>query len=169
MTIRSVIFDIGGVLFGVGSGGSTAFWVKIVVPSDEPLIVFEPLLLVEVALMFQASGTDIILPDDACYDLDGDAFVDCGEAEADFQYEHSYFLFNHDYEIDPLHGVEFRLFGLEAPTREQCEALMMSPATFDLNEKYYCYETTEGRFGWINIDNFNSSALRFDFGTYPLP
>jgi hypothetical protein len=159
-----------GVLFGIGTDGSVAFWAKIVVPSEEEGIVFEPLVPVfEAYLLFEASGTDESLNDDGCYDLDAGEQVGCASPQADFKYEHSFFLFTHEYEIDPLHGVGFKLFGSEAPTREQCQGLSLSASTFELHKRYYCYQTNDGNYGWIKITNYNSSAVLFDFATFNEP
>ncbi len=159
-----------GVLFGIGTDGSVAFWVKIVVPAEEEGIVFEPLVPVfEAYLLFKASGTDEYLNDSGCYDLDAGEQVSCGAPQADFKYEHTLFLFTHEYEIDPLHGVGFRLFGSEAPTREQCQGLSLSASTFELHKRYYCYQTSDGNYGWIKITNYNSSAVLFDFATFNEP
>ena len=159
-----------GVLFGIGTDSSVAFWVKIVVPSEDEGIVFEPLVPVfEAYLLFKASGTDESLNDNGCYDLDAGEQVACGAPQADFKYEHTFFLFTHDYEIDPLHGVGFRLFGSEAPTRDQCLGVSLSASTFELHKRYYCYQTSDGNFGWIKITNFNSSVVMFDFATFNEP
>jgi len=156
-----------GVLFGVGTDGSVAFWTKIVVPSEE-LVVFE-LAPLEAYFVFKATGTDEVVHDNGCFDLDTGENVSCSAAEADFQYEYSHILFTHDYEIDPIHGVRFRIFGTEAPNREQCQSLSLSPLTFDLHKRYYCYQTTDGSYGWIKIDDYGSSSVIFDFTTYNDP
>ncbi len=159
-----------GVLFGVGTDGSVAFWVKIVVPSEDEGIIFEPLVPVfEAYLLFKASGTDLVLPKNGCFDLDDGEQVSCGAAQADFRYEYSHILFTHDYEINPLHGVGFRDVGTEAPTREQCDVGTVSPATFDLKHHYYCYETSDGNLGWIKITAYSPSAVFFDFATFNEP
>ncbi len=158
------------VLFGVGTDASVAFWAKIVVPSEDEGLVFEPLVPVfEAYFLFKDSGTDMTVHDNGCFDLDTGEIVGCGTAEADFRYEYSHILFNHDYEINPLHSVGFKLFGTEAPTRDQCQALSLSPMTFDLKNRYYAYRTSDGNYGWIKIVNFNSSAVNFDFATFNNP
>jgi hypothetical protein len=158
------------VLFGVGTDGSVAFWVKIVVPDDDGVVVFEPLAPVyEVYIAFIASGTDVSVNDNGCFDLDDGEMVGCGTSAADFRYEYTHILFTHDYEINPLHSVGFKLFGSEAPTRAQCQALSLSPMTFDLHKRYYCYHTSDGYYGWIKIENFNSSVVLFDFATFNEP
>ncbi len=160
----------GGVLFGVGSGGGVAFWTKIVVPSEDEGIVFESLAPVfEAYFICKASGTDMTLHDNGCFDLDTGEIVGCGTAEADFRYEYTHILFTHEYEINPLHMVSFKLFGAEAPTREQCQASSLSPMTFDLHKRYYCYQTTDGNYGWIKIDDYNSSSVILDFITFNEP
>ncbi len=159
------------VLFGIGADGSVAFWVKIVVPSEDPIVEIPPLLIeIEpILLIYKASGTDVNVHDNGCFDLDEGVSIGCGSPEADFQYEHSLFLFVHEYEIDPIHGSKFKLFGSSKPTSEQCQAIPMSGATFELKKRYYCYLTSAGKYGWIKIKNYNSSVVLFDFGTFNLP
>ncbi|MEJ2608385.1 MAG: hypothetical protein P8Z41_17200, partial [Anaerolineales bacterium] len=95
--------------------------------------------------------------------------VACGAPQAVFKYEHPFFLYTPDYEIEPLHGVGFRRVGSEAPTRDQCLGVSLSASTFELHKRYYCYQTSDGNFGWIKITNFNSSVVMFDFATFNEP
>lgn len=160
-----------GAQFGVGSGGNVAFWVEIVVPSPEIEVVIPPILLeaIPLVLTYKSSGTSVNVHDDACFDLDNGIGIGCGDGEADFKYDHNMVLFIHHFRIDPGHGARFGLFGVSEPTSEQCQAASLSTSEFDLDDRYYCYQTSGGKYGWMKVKGFNPTAVLFDYGTYNLP
>jgi hypothetical protein len=160
-----------GAQFGVGSGGTVAFWVEIVVPSPVIEVVIPPIQFeaIPLLLLYKSSGTSVNIHDDTCFDLDDGIGIGCGAGEADFKYDHTMILFMHHFRIDPRHGARFRLFGGSQPTSEQCQAVSLSTSEFELEEKYYCYQTSAGKYGWLKVKGFNPTAVLFDYGTFNLP
>ena len=155
-----------GVLFGLG--GSGAFFVKIVVPgTPTPTGVF--LLPGLIFMVYVSSGTDMVMGDSTCFDLDAGETVGCGDGDADFAYEVGLvFPIGTSEEIDPRHGAQFRFFGADTPTGAECQALALGSNTFDANPATYCYLTSGGKYGYLKVDSAGF-VLQFDWGTYTFP
>lgn len=155
-----------GVLFGLG--GSGAFFVKIVAPGTPTPTGFS-LLPGVVLLIYVSSGTDMVLADSTCFDLDGGEAVGCGDADADFAYDVSIvFPAGTDEEIDPMNGAQFRFFGAGTPSGAECQAVTLGSGTFDANSTTYCYLTSGGKYGYLKVDSAGF-VLQFDWGTYTFP
>jgi hypothetical protein len=157
-----------GVLFGLG--GSGAFFVKIVVPgTPTPTTTFLIVPGIILPLIYVSSGSDMVIGDSTCFDLDAGETVGCGDADADFAYEVGIvFPFGTSEEIDPMNGAQFRFFGAGTPTGAECEALGLGSGTFDANPTTYCYHTTGGKYGYLHVDSAGF-VVQFDWGTYTLP
>lgn len=159
-----------GVLFGLG--GNTAFFVKIVVPGT-PTPTLSILLIppggIILPLIFVSSGTDMVLGDSTCFDLDNGAAVGCGSAQADFEYNFSFvFPMGTEEEIDPMNGARFRFYGAGTPTGADCQAMALGEGTFDVGTTTYCYQTSGGKYGYLTVDAVGF-VLQFDWGTYTFP
>ena len=155
-----------GVLFGLG--GSGAFFVKIIVPgTPTPTSTFLLIPGLIFPLLYSSSGSDMVIGDATCFDLDA-GVAGCG-GDADFAFEVGIiFPFGTSQEIDPMNGAQIRFFGAETPSGAECQALAMGSGTFDANPTTYCYQTTEGKYGYLHVDSAGF-VLQFDWGTYLLP
>jgi hypothetical protein len=167
----------GGVLFGIGASGNTAFWVKIEVlpPSPTPtatgfILILTPLIPI---LIYQSSGQDQVLADGSCFELDNGDPAGCGAASADMRYDYSVQLqvFPNPPKIEqrfiPLHGSEVRYAGNSIPSKADCQGMALGNTATDMDTgKYYCYQTGDGRYGWIHPTNLSQDSMTFDWGTY---
>lgn len=163
-----------GVLFGLG--GNQAFWVKIEVPGPATAtptgFLFSPgLIITIIPLLYTSSGSDMAIASGECFDLDAGAAVGCGTAQADFRYDITFaFPAGTDEEVTPRNGAKFRFFdgGADIPTGAECQALALGGGTFDANSDVFCYQTSAGKYGYLNIDAAGF-AVQFDWGTYTFP
>lgn len=125
-----------GLLFGLG--GTNGFWVRIVVPEPEvvpaPVDDEDPPIFVGVIelqpmfLIFTSTGTNQMLLDDQCFDLDTGVIAGCGNPIADFAYDVSFVFPSFKYYIRPRNGARFGYYGVEQPTGYDCQAHMHSIA-----------------------------------------
>jgi len=161
------------VLFGIGPSANTAFWVKIdvVPPSPTPtattMFIF-PIITV-FPLFYYSSGTDQVLAEGACFDLDGGNQVGCGSASADFQYDHvlQFFPSSSQQNYVPRNGTEARYIAANPPSKADCQGLSLSGTKFDMDAgRNYCFETTDGRFGYLHLDSAGIGSMQFDWWTW---
>lgn len=166
------------VLFGLGAGGDVAFWVKIVVPDEAEEGVFIPPLLLEPLFpvyLFVSSGTGQSLTDGSCFDLDDGSIVSCGSGEADFRYDADLEIGGwppipkETHGLDPRNSAIFGEFGATKPTGSDCQGTSLGGGDIDLDHKYYCYQTTNGKYGYIYITSANLMMMSFDWATYTFP
>lgn len=152
-----------GVLFGIGADGNTAFWVKI---KAEPflLLLITPIIVVPIAPIISSSGTGMDLATNGCFNLDTGAVVGCGSGGADFQYD--YELLSQD-EIDPRNSATFSARFNAEPSFSDCRDASLDNDTFDPTEnRWYCYKTTDGKFGWIKVRDTEMFSMEFDWTTW---
>ena len=166
------------VLFGLGAGGDVAFWAKIVVADESEDSVFIPPLLMQplfVVDLFVSSGTSQSLTDGACFDLDDGTIVSCGSWDADFRYDADLEIGGwppvpkETHDLDPRHSATFGEFGATKPSGIDCQATGLGGANIDLDQKYYCYQTTNGKYGYIYITGANLMTMSFNWATYTHP
>ncbi|MCK5054502.1 MAG: hypothetical protein KAR65_09495, partial [Anaerolineales bacterium] len=166
------------VLFGLGAGGDVAFWVKIVVPDEAEEEVFIPPLLLEPLFpvyLFVSSGTGQSLTDGSCFDLDDGSIVSCGSGDADFRYDADLTIGGwppvpkETHDLDPRNSASFGEFGVTKPTGSDCQGTSLGGGDIDLEHKYYCFRTTNGKYGYIYITSANLMMMSFDWATYTFP
>lgn len=166
------------VLFGLGAGGDVAFWAKIVVPEESGETVFIPQLLAQPLVLidlFVSNGTDQTLMDSGCFDLDDGSIVSCGSVEADFRYNADLTIGgwppvpHETHDLDPLYSASFGEYGAAKPTGSDCQALSLGGGDIDLDHTYYCYQTTDGKYGYIYVTSANLLKMSFDWATYTFP
>ncbi|HEX9798317.1 MAG TPA: NBR1-Ig-like domain-containing protein [Anaerolineales bacterium] len=161
------------VLFGIGPSATTAFWVKIdvVPPSPTPtattFFVFPIITLIP--LFAYSNGSDQVLNDGACFDLDEGNPIGCGSGDADFRYDATIAFFPSPSEqnFEPLHDAEGRYIAANPPAKADCQGLALLDSEFDLDSgDNYCYETSDGRYGYIHVDTAGLFSLTFDWWTW---
>lgn len=152
-----------GVVFGIGVNADVAFWAEIeVVPISVTLMPFFP-IVTRVFLLYQASGTGEVVDDGQCFDLDTGSGAACLNAAADFQYEATFFSRS----FDPLHSASVGLFGGSQPSKSDCQTGGLSTGTINLSlATYYCYQTGDGRWGWLVPTELTINHMTFDWATY---
>lgn len=156
-----------GVLFGIGPGGASPFWVRIVVKSTTgtPTVTFTPStpgVTVSPTPEVLVSGTTSLIPSDRI-DLDT-AQLNTGVGE-DLGYELSS---GSKLLLVPLGGARFALFGPSTPTFADCKAAPLADATISLKNLrglFMCYQTDQGMYGWmrflsLNTDNNNTLTIQ---------
>ena len=163
-----------GLIFGIGSNADVAFWVEIEVleeaPLVEPILEFE--LLVPLLAMFSSSGTGQHLPDEGCFDLDAGTQVGCGSGDSDFRYQADLDMIGWPpmpevtLEIQPQHGASFGIYGPGAPASEDCQSAGLSTAHADIDSIYYCYMTSDGKYGNFYPIDASMAHIEFNWGTW---
>jgi hypothetical protein len=166
-----------GVIFGL-SGGD-AFWVKIDIPATPTLtstgLVFVPAITLLPIVLFHSHGTGQNVLDGACFEADEGNGVSCGSGAADFRYNYDIhtsggfpptIIISHW--LEPRGSVALGLYpGGNAPTKANCQALGMSGSNIDLNAgAYYCYRTSDGRFGYLRPAAIGEASMTFDWTTF---
>ena len=166
-----------GVLFGIGASANVAFWVEIEVLEEEeedesPLIL--ELAPIQVFPLFVSSGTGQSLFMGGCFDQDAGSMVACGTG-ADFRYNAELTAEGFPpvptmvFEIDPLNGARFDYFGSDTPSGSDCQAAGLSPATFEVQSRVYCYQTDAGKYGYLKVTSADLIHIGFDWATYTFP
>lgn len=160
----------GGLLFGLG--GNSAFWVRIKVPApaedDDDIVLFPQIPIIPLPL-FASSGTNQPINDNQCFDLDEGLMISCSSAAADFRYEREFLAFQYKHYIRPMHGATFATYGPDKPSSADCQAAGLSHSKLKLYSRYVCYQTSNGKYGWILGHNIGNKYIRFDWTTYFSP
>jgi hypothetical protein len=153
-----------GVVFGIGASADVAFWVEIeVIPPGITLVLH---LTPMIAIVFPYSqGTGMTMPVDSCFDLDAGSGASCGSSGADFRYQIGGFPM--DYEADAAHGTAFSGPRSSAPSKTDCQSASMSYSDRELDTgRYYCYQTSDGRYGYLHPTSLSMFSMEFDWRTY---
>ncbi|MGA9531354.1 MAG: NBR1-Ig-like domain-containing protein [Anaerolineales bacterium] len=167
----------GGVLYGIGAGGNTAFWVKIEVLPPSPTPTATGLIVVPLFplpfFIYNSSGQNQVLADGSCFELDDGSAAGCGAASADLRYDYSIQLqiFPNPPLIQqrfvPLHGSKVRYAGNSKPSKADCQGMVLGNTAIDMDTgKYYCYQTGDGLYGWLHPTSLSQASMTFDWGTY---
>ncbi len=159
-----------GVLFGIGPNGDLPFWVKIVVspsstgtaqatetpsatPSTTPMATATSTLLATPSTL--ASGQDSLLPDQKL-DLDTNQINPASDDDLAYQADAS-----KNHWLAPQNGAALGVYGGSEPLVLACRNASMSAAPIAVESlspgTYLCYKTSQGRLGWLRLDQFNSS------------
>lgn len=157
-----------GILFGIGPGGESPFWVRIIVveletptPTATPLPTATPIVA--------ASGAGVMVHEDTI-DLDS-LLLNTGTSDMTFTYTAGDEPL---YELVPQGTASIAVFGTEQPAISDCQnaALDSVPVnTVDLAGTYLCYETDLGLPGWVLIDALDTDthSVSLQFLTWSLP
>lgn len=174
-----------GVLFGIGPEANSFFWVKIVVPGGAGTPSITPSLTPNGTLTLTPTpnGTATLTPtptptthatpvvivnSSAAFPPDGyidlDTGVTNGQSGNDVAYTSDQ---NGTHPLTPQNGAAFAIFGTQAPTFDNCRTANMGGGSLTVESlatgTYLCYRTDQGRYGWLRIDNFDSSSLILSF------
>jgi hypothetical protein len=166
-----------GVLFGIGPQGNSFFWVRIVVPGGAgtpsvtptptgsttpngsatptptgtipPTTAPTPIVIVNSSIAFQPDGF-----------IDLDTGATNGGSGNDVSYTSDQ---NGTHPLTPQGGAAIGIFGNQTPTFANCQAASLSSGSLAVESlqpgTYLCYRTDQGHYGWLRLDNFDSSNL----------
>jgi multidrug efflux pump subunit AcrA (membrane-fusion protein) len=159
-----------GQLFGIGPGGESPFWVRIVVPGETletqiPQLTPSQTLTVEV----QTSGSVNLVVGDT---LDLDNLI-LNTSGADLRYRIT--VIDPRHQLVPLLNVTFGVFGIEQPGLQDCQTGNLGISPIFLDEQiigtYLCYQTDLGLPGWARLDSFdpNTGDLSLQVFTWKVP
>lgn len=162
------------VLFGIGPGGTSPFWVRIIV---EETPTASPTAGTATPTLTPTSTPPPVLASGRAFLNVGDKIdletlgVNSGSGE-DLSYESDT---DGKHPLIPLVGTLIGQYGNDQPTLALCQQANLSPAPIIIDElpvgTYLCYRTNQGLPGWarivnLNIDNF---ILTLDLLTWSLP
>lgn len=149
-----------GTWFGIGPGGASPFWVRIVVTSSsttQTVTVTAPAPTNSPTPLVLVTGTTPLIPTDRL-NLDSNQ-VNAGGGE-DLSYET-----NQDGQplITPIGGALIGVFGQGTPTLANCQSTPLGALPLLLENLpqglYVCYRTDQGNPGWARLLNFNQNNL----------
>jgi len=144
-----------GALFGIGPGGESPFWVRIIVVSDAeesitPTPTFTPTPEV------QANGSTDLLVDDTL-DLDS---LQVNAGSPDLKYRKT--IIDPRHQLVPLVGVTMDVFGSTQPSQTDCTTASLGGLPIVLEDisigAYLCYRTGLGLPGWARLDGFDQDT-----------
>lgn len=148
------------VYFGIGPGGGSAFWVRILVSTSLTAVAttsasttITPTTPVPGGV--QSSGQKTLANNDGI-DLDGSL----AGSKRDFIYLAD--GVRNEYYLSPVNNAVFGLFGASKPSQSDCQATAKSGSNFSLlsqGNTYLCYQTDSGLTGWLYLEFFNINNL----------
>jgi Ig-like domain from next to BRCA1 gene len=164
----------GGTLFGIGPGGDSPFWVRIIVqaapsetpeptqlPSPTPTPTSTPNVLV--------SGPALLVPEDL---IDLDTLQINPGSGSDMGYQPGEDGSNW---LAPQPGALLGVFGISQPSPAECQntGLNVSPLPVESlpARTYLCYQTDSGHYGWILLSGQNpdDSSINLQVLTWAQP
>jgi len=159
-----------GLLFGIGPGGESPFWVRINAVGEvsaTPTLASSPSLTPTVEV--QVSGSIIMGVGDTL-DLDN-LLVNSGGADLLQRIA----VIDPQHQIVPLPAVRLGLFGTSEPELSDCQVGGLGSSTFNIEElpvgTYLCYRTNLGLPGWARLDYFDQDTgeATWQIFTWKLP
>lgn len=163
-----------GTWFGIGPGGNSPFWVRIVV-SGTPLpgtITVTPGTAVPTRAstpIVVVNGTTNLLPLDRL-DLDSNVVNPSGGADVGLEVNQEGLLF-----LVPRNGARMSPQGSSTPGIAQCQAAALSEAELNLQNlsagQYLCYITSQGLYGWMRLLGLSqdNQMLAVEILTWAIP
>jgi hypothetical protein len=163
-----------GLLFGIGPGGVSAFWVRIIVveaptatSSPPPPATTTP--TVTPTITVQVSGSISLQPEDRL-DLDT-GLVNPGSGE-----DLAYMPANGNHILEPVGIAAMAVFGNTQPTLEDCQNISLNSDPLNLEGNlfagtYICFRTNQALPGWIQISGFEAETgtLSLEILTWAIP
>jgi hypothetical protein len=160
--------NVDGVLFGIGPGGESPFWVRIKVVTEAtptPTLILSLTPTTEV----QAGGSASLALNDS---LDLDTLLVNGGGP-DLRYRTT--LIDPRHQLVPLIGATMSIFGTTQPSLSDCQAASLATLPILLDEMpvgtYFCHRTDLGLPGWTRFDGYNSDtgAITLMILTWKMP
>jgi len=148
------------VFFGIGPGGGSPFWVRIVVSTSLTSVATTSASTTITPTTpqpggVQASGQKTMANNDGI-DLDGSL----AGSQRDFIYLAD--SVKNEYYLSPVNNAVFGTFGASKPSQSDCQAAAKSGSNFSLltqGNTYLCYQTDSGLIGWLYLEFFNINNL----------
>lgn len=138
--------------------------IPLITPTPTQGIVLIPIL------PYQSLGQEDNMQELNFFDLDSGTLYGSFNGQIDFQLHpgDDPYLDN----IRPMNGSYFGWYGEDQPTKTHCENTLKATSSTtinwpDMEDTFFCYETSDGRTGWLRVDLWVSLPLaerRFGFG-----
>lgn len=150
------------VVFGIGPSANSPFWVKIKTTVLVVFTIMPPVPLFPLPIV-QSSGTGMILSQGNCFNLDDGTDEACSSLDADFQFGGTLL----DLEIEPRHSAAFSAPRNSEPSYSDCSSASLSTADRDIvANRWYCYKTSQGNYGWLRVATASYATMVFDWTTW---
>jgi hypothetical protein len=144
-----------GVLFGIGPGGESPFWVRIKVVSEVPGTA-TPTPSLTPTVEVQTVGSAAMALDDT---LDLDTLLVNSEG-ADLKFRTT--LIDPGFQLVPIPGARFSVFGSTQPGFFECSNADLTAQPIILDDlpvgTYICHRSNLGLPGWFRLESFDQGA-----------
>ena len=157
-----------GVMFGIGPGGESPFWVRIKVVS-EVSGTSTPTPSLTPTVEVQVNGSTTLALDDT---LDLDTLL-VNSGGSDLKYRTT--LTNLKVQLVPIPGAKLSVFGSTQPSLFDCQDANLTTMPIILDDlavgTYICHQTNLGLPGWIRFESFDqgSGMVTLQVLTWKLP
>jgi hypothetical protein len=131
-------------------------------------------LIIGTVVLYHSQGELLDLREGEYFDLDEGATSGFINNQVDFQLHQGGDVYLDD--IKPVNLAYFGWHGEAAPSKADCEGTLKATIAQtiqwpDMQDTYWCYETNEGRQGWLKIQIWvslplNERRLEFSWGTF---
>jgi hypothetical protein len=156
-----------GVLFGIGPGGDSPFWVRIEVvapPTDTPAPSLDasPTPTASTMPEIHVTGELSLAPNDR---VDLDTLRISTEMQGDllFQVNETEIIL-----LTPQEGAQLGVHGSTSPTLLACQSTSLSGASLPVESlstgTYLCHRSDQGRYGWIYLADFDPQDISLEIG-----
>ena len=134
-------------------------------------IVAPPLEITPIPSDIHAEGIETSLDLPGCFDLDTGRVGTIGEPTCDFNINPDPSGEGQQIEFVPIHpaGIAFNGAFTDPPTFEQCmnsTTLLSRSDSISPQNYYHCYQTNEGRYGYMLFKAYNAANTTFDWHTF---
>lgn len=139
-----------------------------------PLATPTPGLIIGTIVLYESQGEMLDMREGEYFDLDAGVKSGFINNQVDFQLHEGNDVYLDD--IKPVNFAYFGWHGEDAPSKADCEGTLkaISAQTIqwpNMQDSYFCYETNEGRTGWLKVQIWvslplNERHLEFSWGTF---
>lgn len=157
-----------GVASATSTPGGPIIVLPIVTPTPTQGFIIVPGLLVH------SQGSQEALRELNFFDLDAGTLFQGTNGQVDFQLHPGDDVYLDD--IRPFNGSYFGWYGQDQPNKADCQNTLKANASMTINwpemkDTFFCFETSDGRTGWLRIDTYVSlplpeRRLAFSWTTY---
>lgn len=165
-----MLSDPDGALFGIGPHGDAPFWVRIeviIIATDTPTPT--PTATLTRTPVYTAAD-EVDLGDGDQLDLDIGELNPDEEDEADLLYAYGG---TPTHLLTPINDTTWGAYGETEPSLTDCTGEELTSNGIAFNEvpdgTYYCYQTSQGRRGWLLFEDFAEDQLTVSFLTWSAP
>ena len=163
-----------GAWFGIGPGGSSPFWVRIVVTGSAAA----PSVTPTGPTPYPSDGTDVpdvLVSGSGSMDPEDRVNLDTNQVNTGSGEDLRYHIEGERPLLSPLGSTLVSVYGSGAPTLESCQGSAFVNSPVRLRQvsagTYVCYRTDKGHYGWLRLIGLdtNTGALSLQFSTWNNP